>query len=823
MHRLLLIGLIFGFLGGPSIAAAQTRDRIKITNVRIGLPGGQGSGAGRQGLFKSGQWAPVYADLECVRDTEEQIRLTAEVSDPDLIISAGSVDLAAMTKGERRTGTELGKTPFIQAPRGYASVTIRVSGVESDRTFALSTSRSEDSIHTGSHLILSIGGTLSSLRLNDGDNAQGDLSGSRGELRKGWVNAAQLTETASLPDLWIGYSAVDLMILNTGSNRAFWEELAAPLHEKRRRAIVEWVRRGGRLVVGLGTNVDAFANIREFRDLLPANLPPASKINVNKLEMTWQMVVPKPNVQLRYDNGQGEFASAVLEPREDRVAKALLRDFVAEGARSGRPLAVQGSFGLGRVSVFAFDLDRSPFVDFPERAAFWESVIIQCGMQIPNAGVEMASNSNTHDELSSELQGNLDFFEGVPVVSFGWVALFILLYIVLIGPVDYFFLKKVVRRLEWTWVTFPLIVVAVSAAAYFTAYAIKGNELKTNKIDVVDYDLITGRVDGHSWFTLFSPRIEKYTLGVEPAAGEAGSLDAAWTHGKSPESAFPSILGWYGSAGRSAGGGGMSLFSKRYEYQSVVDPADPNRDLYAHSLSRVPIQVWTTKSFSARWVAPLDEKQPPVVANLSVSRGSENALTGTITNMLPVEQFSDIALVWRGRVFQLLDLPRGVAKPVTITTGAGEGDASTTKDFKAWLKDDDARYAGAAPYVPKNNPSARGFDAGSTSNPNFRLWKLLFHEAANDLDIRNGKPMNSSMRELDQSWRVGAGHSEQAMLILRAPTVSGPAEEITLSPNSPSRLWIGASPTDQKQRPANPGTLRQETYIRVIIPVKTAR
>ena len=68
-----------------------------------------------------------------------------------------------------------------------------------------------------------------------------------------------------------------------------------------------------------------------------------------------------------------------------------------------------------------------------------------------------------HDEFTGALQGSLDFFEGVPVVSFGWVALFILIYIILIGPVDYLFLKKVVKRLEWTWVTFPVIVITVSA------------------------------------------------------------------------------------------------------------------------------------------------------------------------------------------------------------------------------------------------------------------------------------------------------------------------------------------------------------------------
>ena len=44
------------------------------------------------------------------------------------------------------------------------------------------------------------------------------------------------------------------------------------------------------------------------------------------------------------------------------------------------------------------------------------------------------------------------------LIPFGWVAFFIFLYILLIGPGDYFFLKKVLKRMELTWITFPTIV-----------------------------------------------------------------------------------------------------------------------------------------------------------------------------------------------------------------------------------------------------------------------------------------------------------------------------------------------------------------------------
>ncbi len=818
MTRFLLLGLLLGVVAGPSAAIAQTRERVKISNIRLGLPNGPYADSSRRGMYKTGAWAPVYADLECVRDTEEALRLTAETLDADDIMTQGGVDIAPMTTGERRGAAELGRVPYLKASSMYTSVTVRVTGAESGRNYGESGARGSsgsEALNAGSYLIVAVGGSLNSLRLPSADAAAADAATAK-ELRNGWVSTSQITDPGLLPDHWIGYAAADVMVLQTGADRAFWEVLAAPQHDRRRRAIAEWVRRGGRLIVGLGTNVDAFVNLKEFADLLPATVPAAGKTNVNILEMKWQGARQNLNATLSYPNGKDAFASAILEPKADRAAKTILTELVAKDIR---PLAVQGGYGMGRVTVFAFDLDRSPFTDMLNRGPFWENVLSLGGYQLPDAGVPLQTYNRDYDEYTGAMQGSLDFFEGVPVVSFGWVALFILLYIVLIGPVDYFFLKKVVKRLEWTWVTFPVIVIGVSTAAYFTAYAIKGHDLKTNKTDVVDYDLNTGRVDGHTWFTLFSPRIQKYTVGIEPAVGDASAADPAWAVGKSPDAAFNSVLSWHAPADnrRNMGGGG-GLLTKKYEFPTATDPSDPNRELYANSLTGVPIQVWTTKAFTAHWTAAADPARPPVTANLTVREGG--VLTGTVTNMLPVDEFSDMALVWRGKVFQLLDMPRGVAKSVTVTTGLGLGGPDTGRDFKLWLTDTE-RTAGAQPYLPKSTGNTRTFDSGTTSNPNFRLWPLLFHEAAKMDEVRGGRPSNVSLRELDQSWRVDAERGEQAVLLLRVPTREGPAEAMTTSPRSPSRLWLGASPTDGQPRPALPGTLRQETYIRVFIPVKT--
>ena len=48
----------------------------------------------------------------------------------------------------------------------------------------------------------------------------------------------------------------------------------------------------------------------------------------------------------------------------------------------------------------------------------------------------------------------------------------------------------------------------------------------------------------------------------------------------------------------------------------------------------------------------------------------------------------------------------------------------------------------------------------------------------------------------------------------------GPAEAMTMNGASPSRLWLGTLPAVGQSRPALPGTLDQETYVRIFIPIQ---
>ena len=61
------------------------------------------------------------------------------------------------------------------------------------------------------------------------------------------------------------------------------------------------------------------------------------------------------------------------------------------------PVAVQAAFGLGRVTVIGFDLDKSPFAEFPERADFWDWALRDCGANRASADEQDVEDDEHRD------------------------------------------------------------------------------------------------------------------------------------------------------------------------------------------------------------------------------------------------------------------------------------------------------------------------------------------------------------------------------------------------------------------------------------------
>ena len=89
-----------------------------------------------------------------------------------------------------------------------------------------------------------------------------------------------------MPDRWFGYEAADVVVLTTGSQtfiNSLNDDSAAP----QRKALAEWVRRGGKLIVSVGANRQIAA---EVLDKMP--LPDFDKMPLINCTVEGSATVP---------------------------------------------------------------------------------------------------------------------------------------------------------------------------------------------------------------------------------------------------------------------------------------------------------------------------------------------------------------------------------------------------------------------------------------------------------------------------------------------------------------------------------------------------
>jgi hypothetical protein len=768
---LLSWAIVIAAITATGVQAQQPREDIEIVSVSVGFPsvGKQRNNFMGSHLAKEGFWAPVYVDVKCNRPYHTPAELVVEASDCDQMPSRYSVPMPLIPPGQNEI-----VVGYARCGSRMDNLVVRIeSGGRSicpDGALPLTV------LDPSQFLFLSIGSGLDAAQLPGvpiDDAPIANVANSERSLR------AMINRVDQMPLQWFAYNGVDTVFLIT-SDRDFITQLVGE-RDGRKAALVDWVRRGGKLVISIGKNQDLLAGQQELSEAMPA-------VPIGTLEMDIPRIAWTEGTAS--NDPLGALTVAQLSIRAERNPQTQLAT-PKTGDKPGQPLVVRAAYGFGRVTVVAFDLDEKTLARWSGKEVFWRELVNRAGTHVTAVASEVPGmygrypgylENNAEDSDFRALVQKMEDFPGVPVISFGWVALFILAYIILVGPLDYFFLKKVVKRLELTWVTFPIMVLMVSAVAYYAAYALKGSDLRINKFDIVDIDLRSKLVQGRTWFTLFSPRIQNYDIGIEPS----------WTSRGDDNNADLSdvLVGWGGQVHQSR----SSLFRRHYDYLPK-----------AAGLKNVPVQVWSTKGFQGQWLAPLDVNKPLATSDLFVAEGGRS-LNGTITVNLPAPLENSCLLYNNGQheptVRLLGTLSPNTPKTVTV---------AEPKPFKNWVNEPTTR-------VKELDENAVGIRGTVTVDPNAWLpSSILF----NELRIGSERPSNATLRDLDQSWRLLQDNPRDAILVGTLAKIDGEAEATNSNAANPSRLWFGAFPdAPGAKRPKLTGTLKQETCVRILFNVR---
>lgn len=568
-----------------NMAGYWVANEHEIANLDIAL--------GVGGYFKLGSWTEARVEVaSSAFPSDPQLSIIALDSDgvPTEILAPepqsrnGNLVFRIPLKIGRRSSNL--KVQFLTTEGGLEKTSIREFPVSQLAQPILATNR----------LFLQLG---PSIGLNDAlQRYDSDLSNS--------TTVATLDDVTQLPFDWYLLEGVDHIVWMANDVAS-----VNSISDKQMAALLEWLKLGGQMTLSVGGEVAEI--IGENKPV--ARFVPGTFRDVQNLRSTTELEAMVNSVARVDRPVEKPLPIAVIQSPSGVVR-------VQEGSRQAMtPLWIRSAVGFGTIEFFAFDLSVDPIAKWPGREPLLKLLLDDISDRLDESQVSMQSGSSVahygYTDIAGQLRRALDQFPGVRNVSFFLIGAIIVIYLALIGPGDYFFLRKLGLRMEWTWLTFPAIILLASAGIWSLATWWKGTQLKMNHVEVVDIDLSNQLVRSTSWFHLFSPDSKRYDVKMKPSTIPSG----AWNQ----------LLSWQGLAG--SGLGGMSA---RQSISTVPTPYDIDFQLADEttqvSLEELPIQIWSSKTLMSRGWGQLDETEYEPL----VERDSQ-LIEGLLTNPTNVE------------------------------------------------------------------------------------------------------------------------------------------------------------------------------------------
>ncbi|MBX3419777.1 MAG: hypothetical protein KF851_19445 [Pirellulaceae bacterium] len=373
-----------------------------------------------------------------------------------------------------------------------------------------------------------------------------------------------------LPNDHRGYRGVDTVILAV-SNRELLEQISASQLD----ALAAWVERGGKLMMWMAADLSSEIS-KDGRLGRLGNFDNVRTFALRRLSVVERFVdatVPLPS----------EPPVSLIDVGE-KVSQPVL-------SQDGRVLAGRYRLGMGTVMFVSLPLCDEPLKQWLYTPVLLEK-LINSDVTVSDSGTALGAGmliDNGYRDLSGQFRVPLEAFSTVQLVPFTLVAALIVLFLLLVGPGDFFLLRSAREKMHWTWLTFPLFVALFCGVAYWINQSFKDSTLRVNVCEVIDVEPTNSQVTGRVWAGIYSPQAESFNL-------EVNSNRTEWSSPSRRE------LTWMGHPG--SGLGGMQTttpsFAPPTAYHSVTDNGQSNQNL---ALEGFPITFASTKTVSGYFEA----------------------------------------------------------------------------------------------------------------------------------------------------------------------------------------------------------------------------
>lgn len=435
-----------------------------------------------------------------------------------------------------------------------------------------------------------------------------------------------INQSNELPDYAAGYDGVDLIAISTKD-----VDLLRNLPISKQTALLDHVRGGGRLLISLGRQALEIQKIDWFSQLLPGRAVSIQE-NINAASIESLIGASK-----RLDG----LSMPMLE-----LERGTVDLLITMPNRQLLPVIIRSHAGLGQVMTFAADLNDAPIAKWEDRPFLVQHLLKGQWVAADEQLQSLSRGSSSYlgyDDLTGQLRATLDTFPQVSSISFSFLALLLVGILFLLGPAEYYFWIRGLRRPGWTWPTMALFVSLFSAGIlyFYQQWRPEGPFLRS--VELIDVDTSSGFQRGRLWFHTYTT--PPALLSFKPTTSLLGKAETT-----------VGISDWQPLTGKGIGGldsGIRSLeslpgYNVHLPLGSLEKPAPSSGTVTIKDLENVPFAAGGTKSLRMRWSGT---GEPMKIGKLEEVPGS-GLLNGQLQNPLDVDLL-DAYLVYHQWVYAL--------------------------------------------------------------------------------------------------------------------------------------------------------------------------
>ena len=316
-------------------------------------------------------------------------------------------------------------------------------------------------------------------------------------------------------------------------------------------AVSIWVRSGGHLILGVDQPSD-ITGTPWLRELLNTQFGLIQNLEVGPLIRDWLSNAGYPMGAI-----DQEFNTKFLNATPVR-----LKDGKTLVSFDGETLIANANRGFGQVTILGFNPEREPIRSWENRAWLWARLA-----DIDSEWFVSEKPPRDYGRMNVDgLYGMMTDSRQVSKLPVIWLILLLITYLVIIGPVDRIWLKRINKQML-TWLTFPIYVIFFSFLIYYIGYRLRAGQLEINELHIVDVlpgDQVALR--GRSYASIYSPSNKDYLMGGSLALGAFRNESSSFSNGAGNQ---PLLIG-----------------------------LSPGK---LEAKARVPI--WTSRLFSSEWVS----------------------------------------------------------------------------------------------------------------------------------------------------------------------------------------------------------------------------